>query len=136
MLNGSQAAGEFNERHQQSVNSDGRQPVSAKKGQDDQKMKKYLIKIFEKMQESGSCLANGPRGESPDLLLEHSNSVQEQTSTLKKGADQSLTDIASHFAAATKAGPATRNATNGRKLQFYTSNNFYPGQPGRPGKQP
>jgi len=62
-------------------------------------MKKYLIKIFEKMQESsggGSSLANGPRGESPDLLLEHSNSVQEQTSTLKKGAgkDQSITDIA------------------------------------------
>lgn len=109
-------------------------------------MKKYLIKIFEKMQETqgGSCLANGPRGESPDLLLEHSNSVQEQSSTLKKGGlkDQSLSDIAQHFAAAAKAGvagPATRNANNvnmARKLQFYTSNNFYPGQPGRSSKQP
>ncbi len=76
--------------------------------------------------------------ESPDPLMEHSNSVQEpgtSSSFKKKDNQSSLSDI--HFAG-TKAHlagsknavpiPDSRNNVNmNRKLQFYTSNNFYPG---------
>jgi hypothetical protein len=42
-------------------------------------MKRYLIKIFEKLKESQNNMGNmmGNNNESPDLLNEHSNSVQE-----------------------------------------------------------
>ena len=102
-------------------------------------MKRYLIKIFEKMQHEQA----GRDSPLLDPLMEHSNSVQE--SSMQKGAggqtQSSLSDISSNFS----TGPGRQGTSNNvvvtnknaanvamaRKLQFYTSNNFYPG-----GKQP
>lgn len=78
--------------HQESINSltndDPRKKMGPSGGPEDAKMKRYLIKIFEKMQESNSSTGGGSLMmhnttatsgalgcESPDPLLEHSNSV-------------------------------------------------------------
>ena len=84
----------------------------------DAKMKRYLIEIFEKKQQSN---ANASSIESPsDQLTEHASSVQEhnQESLKKTGQVQqsSLSDIAQHFASAARQGAnmgmATRNLNN------------------------
>jgi len=45
-------------------------------------MKRYLIKMFEKIQHPKDQHSR-PQCESPDPLMEHSNSVQEQSSTVQ-----------------------------------------------------
>ncbi|CDW78577.1 UNKNOWN [Stylonychia lemnae] len=102
---------------------------------DDKKMKRYLIKIFEKLKEGQnnmSCMIEN--NESPDLLNEHSNSVQEQL--LKKENQSSLTDFNSSLIIKNgrgkeiTSGPGGlsngRNGISNIKMQFHTQNNFYP----------
>lgn len=81
-----------NQTHQESVNStqdfDNESVTTAKgtsvrrlTGKDEKQMKRYLTKIFEKMQESNTQ-GNGSSlhtAESPDPLNEHSNSIQESS---------------------------------------------------------
>lgn len=101
------------------------------------KMKKYLIKIFEKMQENQGSINS--TGESPDPLNEHANSVHDYLH--KKDHQSSLSEItnppngvaaAANDKAKTKskdnASSSTSNGGTGRhrKLQFHTSSNFFP----------
>jgi hypothetical protein len=107
------------------------------KDKEEAKMKKYLIKIFEKMQENQGSIHS--MNESPDPLNEHANSVHDHL--FKKDNQSSLSEIANpqncgSNIASDKSKNKSKDPTSGstsnngtgrhRKLQFHTSSNFFP----------